>query len=131
MRAISGAPVLTSLVGPYAPWAIGHVQISEDADALLVMPATANIIGKAAGGISDDAVSASILAAACPVVFVPNMNDRMWRSPAVRRNIRTLKRDGGHVVSPEEGVVVSTLRRGTGGMPSFDVIRRAIRAALR
>ena len=131
MKAISGSPVLTSLFDADAPFPIGHIQISEDADVLIVMPATANIIGKAAGGIADDAVSASILAAACPVVFVPNMNERMWRHPTVRRNVRTLKGDGYHIVPPVDGVVVSTLRTGEGGMPPFDTIIRATRAVLR
>jgi phosphopantothenoylcysteine decarboxylase/phosphopantothenate--cysteine ligase len=122
MRAVSGEPVLAGLFDADAPFPIGHVQVSERASVLIVMPATANIIGKAAGGIADDAVSASILAAACPVVFVPNMNDRMWHTPAVQRNVRRLMRDGYYVVPPEEGVVVSTLRSGAGGMPSFEAI---------
>jgi phosphopantothenoylcysteine decarboxylase / phosphopantothenate---cysteine ligase len=131
MRAVSGSPVLTGLFEEDAPHAVGHVQISEDADILVVMPATANICGKVANGIADDSVSASVMAAACPVVFVPNMNERMWRRPAVRRNLRTLARDGYHVVPPVQGVVVSTGRAGTGGMPDFDTILAAIRRVLR
>jgi phosphopantothenoylcysteine decarboxylase/phosphopantothenate--cysteine ligase len=131
MRAISGSTVLAGLFDADAPLPVGHVQISEDADILIVMPATANIIGKAANGISDDAVSASIMAAACPVVFVPNMNERMWRRPAVQRNVRTLTRDGYHVVPPVQGVEVSTARPAAGGMPDFDTILRAVRRILR
>jgi phosphopantothenoylcysteine decarboxylase/phosphopantothenate--cysteine ligase len=131
MRAIAGEPVMARLFEPGAPLAVGHVQVSERADVLIVMPATANIIGKVAGGIADESVSASVLAAACPVVFVPNMNDRMWRRPVVQRNIRTLQRDGYHIVPPEEGTVVSTGRPAMGGMPSFDTILRAVRGVLR
>ena len=131
MRAVSGSAVLTGLFEADAPFSVGHVQMSEDADLLIVMPATANIIGKVAHGIADDAVSASILAATCPVVFVPNMNDRMWRRPVVQRNIQTLKRDGYHVVPPVEGVVVSTAQPATGGMPDFDTILKTIRRVLR
>ena len=130
MRAI-WIPVLAALCDPDAPFAVGHVQISEGAGVMIVMPATANIIGKAANGIADDAVSASIMAAACPVVFVPNMNDRMWRRPAVQRNIRTLIRDGYHVVPPVAGTVVSTGRSATGGMPDFETILAAVRRRLR
>jgi phosphopantothenoylcysteine decarboxylase/phosphopantothenate--cysteine ligase len=130
LRAVSGSPVLGGLFDADAPFSIGHVQLAADADVLIVMPATANIIGKTANGIADDAVSASIMAAACPVVFVPNMNDVMWQRPAVQRNIRTLVRDGYHVVPPVEGVVVSTGRSAVGGMPDFDTILAAVRRVL-
>lgn len=131
LRAVSGSAVITDLFDPDAPLPIAHVQITEGAGVLLVMPATANIIGKAAGGIADDAVSSSILAAACPVVFVPNMNPRMWRHPIVRRNVRTLKGAGYHVIPPDTGIEVSTLRPREGAMPSFDSVIDAVRATLR
>ncbi len=131
MRAVSGAAVLTDLFDPDAPFAIGHVEIALDADVFIVMPATANIIAKAAHGIADDVVSASILAASCPVVFVPNMNERMWRHPTVRRNVRQLVDVGYHVVPPASGIAASTLRVETGGMPDFDQIRLAVRRAIR
>jgi len=131
MRAISGSPILAGLFDVEAPLPVGHVQVSEHAGVMIVMPATANIIGKAANGIADDAVSASIMAAACPVVFVPNMNDRMWRRAAVQRNVRTLVRDGHHVVPPVAGTVVSSGRTATGGMPDFETVLRAVRRVVR
>jgi phosphopantothenoylcysteine decarboxylase/phosphopantothenate--cysteine ligase len=131
MRALSGASVLSGLFDLDAPWPIGHVQVSDGASVMLVMPATANIIGKAANGIADDAVSASIMAAACPVVFVPNMNPRMWARAAVQRNIRTLGRDGHHVVPPVAGTEVATGQRASGGMPDLDTILKAVRRVLR
>jgi phosphopantothenoylcysteine decarboxylase/phosphopantothenate--cysteine ligase len=127
MRALSGTPVLSGLLTDDAPFPVGHVQISENAGVMIVMPATANIIGKVANGIADEAVSASIMAAECPVVFVPNMNGRMWRRAAVQRNVRTLVRDGHHVVPPVAGTVVSTGRTATGGMPDFETVLRAVR----
>lgn len=131
MRALSGAPVLTALLDADAPFPIGHVQISDGADIMIVMPATANIIGKVAGGLADDAVSASIMASACPVVFVPSMNERMWRRAAVQRNVRTLVRDGYHVVPPVEGTVVSTGRTAIGGMPDTESLIKALRKIVR
>lgn len=131
MRAISGVPVLAGLFDADAPFPVGHVQISEHADLMIVMPATANIIGKAANGLADDAVSASIMASACPVVFVPNMNQRMWQRAAVQRNVRTLVRDGHHVVPPVAGTVVSTGRTATGGMPDGETLIRALRKMVR
>ena len=131
MRAISGRPVLTGLVDADAPLPVGHVQVSDTAGVMIVMPATANILGKVANGIADEAVSASIMASGCPVVFVPNMNDRMWRRAAVQRNVRTLIADGHHVVPPVAGTVVSTGRTANGGMPDFATILKAVRGAMR
>ena len=131
MRALSGTEVLSGLFDHDAPLPIGHVQISDNASVMIVMPATANIIGKAANGIADEAVSAAIMAASCPVVFLPNMNDRMWRRAAVQRNVRTLVRDGYHVVPPVAGTVVSTGRTATGGMPDFETVIKAMRKVVR
>lgn len=131
MRAVSGEPVLSGLFEADAPFAVGHVEVTDGASLLVVMPATANVIGKVAAGIADDAVTAAVMAAGCPVVFVPNMNDGMWRRAAVQRNVRRLQVDGYHVVPPVEGVVISTLRAGTGGMPPFETIVKALRRVLR
>lgn len=130
MRAISGELVLTSLFASDAPWPVGHVQISEGAGVMIVMPATANIIGKVAQGIADDAVTSAIMAAACPVVFVPNMNGRMWARPAVQRNVLTLRADGYHVVPPVSGVAVSTGQTMTGGMPDADAVIAFVKKVL-
>src|SRR4051794_8610224 len=61
--------------------AVPHIDLTRWADVMLVLPASANLIGKAANGIADDTLTTCILAAACPVVFVPNMNEIMWRKP--------------------------------------------------
>jgi phosphopantothenoylcysteine decarboxylase/phosphopantothenate--cysteine ligase len=131
MRAIAGSVVLTGLFDSDTPFPVGHVQVSHDADVLIVMPATANIIAKAAHGIADDAISASILAARCPVVFVPNMNPDMWRHTLVRRNVRMLTEVGYRVVGPARGRSASQLRAGDGAMPPFETIVKAVRAAIR
>lgn len=130
MRAVSGEPVLAGLFDADSPWPVGHVQVSEGADVMIVMPATANVIGKVAHGIADDAVTAAIMAAACPVVFVPNMNGRMWQRPVVQRNVRTLKADGYHVVPPVSGVAVSTGETMTGGMPDTDTVIAFVKRVL-
>jgi phosphopantothenoylcysteine decarboxylase/phosphopantothenate--cysteine ligase len=131
MRAVSGSAVLSGLFDPDAPLPVGHVQISEDAGLMIVMPATANIIGKVAHGIADEVVSTAIMAAACPVVFVPNMNPRMWSRAAVQRNVRTLIEDGHYVVPPVAGIETSSGRTATGGMPGFQVLIRALLSAHR
>lgn len=131
MRAVSGHVPLVDLYAPSSPYAVGHVQVTEGAGVLVVMPATANVLAKAAQGLADDAVSATILAAACPVVFVPNMNERMWRSAPVQRNVRTLIGDGHTVVTPVEGVTISTGRPAIGAMPDFDAVVSTLRRVVR
>src|SRR5258705_4286669 len=103
MRAASGAEVLTGLFHADAPFAVGHMPITQDADVIIVMPATANIIGKAANAIADEAVSAVIVAAPSPVVFVPNMHERMWRNPLGQPNLNPLNHRGHPPGPPASG----------------------------
>ena len=80
-----------------------HIVLTEKADVMLVAPATNDIIAKAACGICDDLVSTMICAAACPVVFAPSMNSRMWLNPICQENIAKLKRLGYTFIGPEDG----------------------------
>jgi len=102
-QALSGRPVLTSLWSLDNPGDVQHIKKTENAEVLLVAPATANIIGKASGGVADDVVSTLIISAASPVVLAPAMNERMWASAAVQANLATLRQRGFHVVGPREG----------------------------
>src|SRR6188472_1451859 len=70
---------------------------------MLVAPATNNIIAKVAHGLCDDLVSLMICAAACPVVFAPSMNDRMWANPIAQENVSKLMKIGYRFIGPEEG----------------------------
>lgn len=74
-----------------------HVSLTNWADIFLILPASANIFGKAAHGIADDLLSSAILAANCPIIFYPSMNKPMWEKPAMKRNIATLQEDGYHI----------------------------------
>ncbi len=102
-QALTARPVLTSLWSPSPHRGIPHLDPTEQADLVVVAPATANIIGKLAGGIADDLVSTLLLGAACPVLLAPAMNVRMWQHPAVQRNVARLKQDGVTLVGPAEG----------------------------
>ena len=105
-RGVTGNPVLTGLWGSDgAPEP--HVFLGDWAQVVLVAPATANVIARIAHGQSDDIVTATLLAARCPVVVAPAMNDAMWAKPAVRDNIATLKERGMTVVEPEAGHLAS------------------------
>lgn len=101
---------------------VPHIKHSQDADIILVMPATANIIAKAAYGICDDLISTSIIAATAPVLFVPSMNERMWFSKPVQINIQRIKENGHFIVEPEKGIEVSDSKESFGGMASLNTI---------
>src|SRR3546814_3410542 len=81
---------------------IGHIQLSRQADLVVVAPATANILARMAGGIADDLATTLLLATDKPVLAVPAMNVRMWHHAATRRNVAQLKADGVHVMEPED-----------------------------
>lgn len=87
---------------------------------MLIVPATANILGKAAHGIADDLLSATILGCPRPIIFAPAMNPVMWEKPAVQRNLETLRQDGHVVLRPSEGISVTTGRLDVGLVPSLD-----------
>jgi len=77
---------------------VPHVEAIAWADLFLVMPATANVLAKAANGIADNLLTTCILASTCPVVFAPSMNLAMWRKPALQRNLQRLRDDGFGVI---------------------------------
>jgi phosphopantothenoylcysteine decarboxylase/phosphopantothenate--cysteine ligase len=102
-EALSGRPVRCStfrLVDSSDPQ---HISLTEQADLMLVAPATANTLGKIAHGLSDDLVSLMVCAAACPVIFAPSMNNRMWENPITKENIQKLSKAGYRFIGPEAG----------------------------
>jgi len=103
METLSGNPVLTEMFPESQFVGTHHISIADWADVAIVVPATANIIGKVANGIADDFVSTTLLAAHGPVVFAPAMNSNMWNNPAVQRNIKILQDDCAFICFPEEG----------------------------
>lgn len=80
-----------------------HIKLTERADLLLVAPATTNIIAKVACGLTDDLLSLLICGSACPVVFAPSMNDRMWANPIAQENVAKLQKHGYTFIGPEAG----------------------------
>ena len=88
---------------PENPDPIAHINFSQEVDLLLIVPATANIIGKFANGVADDFLSSTYLATTAPVMVAPAMNTTMWQQPATQRNIAQLKKDGVHFVAPVAG----------------------------
>ena len=84
---------------------IGHIQLSRQADLIVICPATANILAKMAAGISDDLATTILLATDKPVLAVPAMNVRMWNHPATQRNLKELRADGVTIMDPDEGAM--------------------------
>ena len=102
-EALSGRPVRTGIFSLVESSDPQHISLTERADLMVVAPATNNVIAKVAHGLTDDLVSLMVCAAACPVVFAPAMNDRMWAHPVARENVAKLKSLGYRFVGPEEG----------------------------
>jgi phosphopantothenoylcysteine decarboxylase/phosphopantothenate--cysteine ligase len=102
-QALSARPVRTDtfdLVDSSDPQ---HIALTERANLMLVAPATTNMVAKVAAGLTDDLISLMICAAACPVVFAPAMNHRMWEHSIAKHNIRKLSRIGYSFIGPEAG----------------------------
>jgi len=105
-QAISRRRVFVDLFDPEAIVDPVHVTLSDRADLVAVVPATANVLGKIAHGIGDDFLTSLMLAVETTVLLAPAMNDRMWRNAAVQGNLDLLRKRGFHVVGPEEGFLV-------------------------
>jgi phosphopantothenoylcysteine decarboxylase/phosphopantothenate--cysteine ligase len=102
-QALSARPVRTSTWELQDSSDPQHISLTERSDLLLVAPATADMLAKVAHGICDDLVSVMIAAAACPVVFAPAMNNRMWDNPIAQENVAKLKSHGYSFIGPEAG----------------------------
>ncbi|HET7578247.1 MAG TPA: bifunctional phosphopantothenoylcysteine decarboxylase/phosphopantothenate--cysteine ligase CoaBC [Bacillales bacterium] len=104
-QALSRNAVHTDIFNEIDPTGIAHIDLPDNADLVMVAPATANIIGKLAGGIADDMISTTILATKAPVWIAPAMNVNMYDHPAVQRNLKALAEDGYRLLEPGEGLL--------------------------
>jgi phosphopantothenoylcysteine decarboxylase / phosphopantothenate---cysteine ligase len=128
-RTLSGRPVLTNLFDPQSEAAVEHVTLAEQAAAVVVAPATANLLGKAVHGIADDFLTTLLLAARCPIVVAPAMDGGMWEHPAVVANVAALRARGVIVLEPDAGALASGLSA-RGRLPEVDAIVEAVLGAL-
>jgi phosphopantothenoylcysteine decarboxylase / phosphopantothenate---cysteine ligase len=129
-QGVTGNPTLTGLWpgGDTSPEP--HVSLGDWAQLILVAPATANVIGRIASGRADDIVTATLLAARCPVVIAPAMNDAMWTKSAVQENLAVVRRRGVTIVEPEAGHLASG-HTGTGRLAGAAAIFEAMVHAAR
>lgn len=121
---LSRQPVVTDL-WTLPDWQPGHIALADCASLLVVAPASANILGKMAHGIADDALSTYHLSHTGPVMVAPAMNPRMWQHPAVQENCRILSERGVRIVGPGTGRVACGTA-GTGRMADVEEILTAI-----
>jgi phosphopantothenoylcysteine decarboxylase/phosphopantothenate--cysteine ligase len=127
-EALSGLPVTSDVFADVPE--VQHVRLGRAADLVLVAPATADLLAKAATGQADDLLTSTLLTARCPVVFVPAMHTEMWEHPATQANVATLRARGAMVLEPAEGRLTGA-DSGKGRLPEpeqiFDVVRLVLR----
>lgn len=125
--ALSGHPVSTEVWSDVHE--VPHVRIGQGADLVIVAPATADMLAKAAHGLADDLLTNTLLTARCPVVFAPAMHTEMWEHPATQENVATLRRRGALVIEPAVGRLTG-VDTGKGRFPEpaelFEVVRRVL-----
>jgi phosphopantothenoylcysteine decarboxylase/phosphopantothenate--cysteine ligase len=127
--ALTGRPVATDLFDRRYPLG-AHIEQVGNADLFCVVPASANIMAKAACGLADDLLSTMLLSFTGTVLFAPAMNTAMWEKPSVQRNVKRLREDGCHFVDPQEGWL-SCRSTGIGRMAEPADIQAAIDRLLR
>lgn len=128
--ALSGNKVITGLFGgpqgePNVESAIEHIAVAQSIDALVIAPATANVLAKMANGIADDFLTTLCLATKAPVIVAPAMNVNMWEHAATQKNLETLRTRGVRIVEPEEGYLACGMV-GAGRLSSVERIAEAV-----
>lgn len=125
--ALSADHVFTDLFDRQDEQDVGHIRLAREADLIIVAPATADLMAKAANGLANDLASAVLLAAKAPVLMAPAMNPAMWGNPATRRNHQTLINDGVHFIGPNRGEMAESNEAGDGRMAEpLEIIAAAI-----
>jgi phosphopantothenoylcysteine decarboxylase/phosphopantothenate--cysteine ligase len=128
-EALSGRPVWTHMFEGRQDSAFRHIKWAEEADATVIIPATANIIGKMAHGIADDPLTTFALALKAPLLVCPSMNVRMYENAVVVDNIKRLRRAGIHIVDPEIGSLACG-DEGVGRLPRVEIIAERLRCVV-
>jgi len=128
-QALTYRPVEVEMFGTFDDRAAGHVAMGQQADVIVIAPATAHTLARLAGGFADDLIGTTVLAAHAPVVIAPAMETHMWANPATEANVDTLRGRGMTIVEPESGELASGLV-GHGRLASLERILAAVGDAL-
>ncbi|WP_374929626.1 bifunctional phosphopantothenoylcysteine decarboxylase/phosphopantothenate--cysteine ligase CoaBC [Kytococcus sedentarius] len=124
-EALSGHPVAHDVFSDVP--SVQHVRVGQEADLVVVAPATADLMARVAAGMADDLLTTTLLTATCPVVMAPAMHTEMWLNPATQANVETLRARGVHVIEPASGRLTGT-DTGPGRLPDPEVIHAAAMA---
>lgn len=128
-RSITHQPVITQWWDPDSELAIQHVHLAESADAVLIAPATADVMAKIAFGLADDPLTGTVLATQAPLLVAPAMDAHMYENPATQHNVALLRDRGATIIGPERGRLASGLV-GTGRLASSETILGALAQVL-
>ena len=126
---LTGNKCLIDTFDRHFEYSVEHVSLAKWADVFLVAPASANVIGKIAGGIADDMLTTTFLACECPKIIAPAMNTRMYRNPIVRDNLEKCRRFGMEILTPATGYLACG-DTGSGKMPEPETLCFAIEHAI-
>ncbi|WP_397379556.1 flavoprotein [Prosthecobacter sp.] len=126
---LSKNPVITDLFAEKEGWQPGHIQLADEADLLLIAPATANILASMANGFAHDALTAIALATRAPILIAPAMNGKMWQHPATQKNVETLRGFGAQFVEPASGMLACGYE-GVGRLAEVETILAAVATVL-
>jgi phosphopantothenoylcysteine decarboxylase len=127
-KTLSRHPVVTDLYDEEEGWKPTHIELADEADLLLIAPATANVLAKLAHGLADDALTCIALALnpKAKILLAPAMNGKMWLHPATQQNVEALKARGAEIIGPEKGLL-SCGYEGLGRLWPVDAVaRRAV-----
>jgi phosphopantothenoylcysteine decarboxylase/phosphopantothenate--cysteine ligase len=124
-QALTPHGVYTEMFDSYRPGVMDHIQLADWAELIVLAPATANLIAKAAHGLADDLLSTFLLASTAPKLFCPAMNVRMYENPAVQTNLKVLKNRGHFLLEPASGFLACG-QEGRGRLPETEVILEEI-----
>lgn len=129
LSTLSKNPVITDLFAEKEGWQPGHIQLADEADLLLIAPASANVLASMAHGFANDALTAIALATRAPILIAPAMNGKMWQHPATLKNVETLRGYSAHFVEPAEGMLACGYE-GVGRLAEVETILQAVEAVL-
>ena len=132
LQTVSGSRVYSDVFAAINEHSTEHISLPDWCDAMIVAPATANVLGKMAAGIADDALTTTIASCVArkPIIVAPAMNDKMWESPATQADVNTIRSwDNVQVIEPDEGLLACGTT-GKGRMPEIEELQEAIEYAL-
>ena len=128
LQVLSKNPVTANLYDEKESWHPGHIQLADDADLLVVAPATANLIAQFSYGLAGDTLTAIALATRAPILIAPAMNGKMWLNPVTQENVERLKARGMEFIGPEEDGMLACGYEGAGRLWAVDgIVERIVK----